>query len=328
MRTVERGGRGRPRRPQGGARPARRPARRRRRRRSPRGCVAATRAAWRAGAAARLPELHEAVQERARTSGEVAFLLEPDLKEARGGLRDVHALSALAVAQVADVPPAAVREAHAVLLDVRGELHRRTARAGRRPVDRLLLQEQAGRRRGARAAPTPTPCSGRCRRPGARSRTRPTPRGGGPVRPRPRRRLLGRREPARRPLAEDVVEQAGEAVLARDARPELDPVLPLRVAQAAARAGLPVSPATLEVLAARCPPLPEPWPSRRARRAGGPAGRRPGCGRRRSRPWTTPACSSRCCPSGRPCAPARSATPSTATPSTGTSPRRLPPPPA
>ena len=27
-----------------------------------------------------------------RQSGEVAFLLEPDLKEGRGGLRDVHAI--------------------------------------------------------------------------------------------------------------------------------------------------------------------------------------------------------------------------------------------
>jgi hypothetical protein len=40
---------------------------------------------WRAAAPARLAELHAAHDERARTSGELAFLLEPDLKEARGG---------------------------------------------------------------------------------------------------------------------------------------------------------------------------------------------------------------------------------------------------
>ncbi|MGZ6826441.1 MAG: [protein-PII] uridylyltransferase family protein, partial [Mycobacteriales bacterium] len=60
--------------------------------------VSATRAAWRAGAAKRLPELRAFVEERARQFGEVAFLLEPDLKEARGGLRDVHAMQAVAVA--------------------------------------------------------------------------------------------------------------------------------------------------------------------------------------------------------------------------------------
>ena len=66
--------------------------------------LSATRAAWRGAASKRLPELREFVEERARPFGEVAFLLEPDLKEARGGLRDVHALHAVAVAQVADVP--------------------------------------------------------------------------------------------------------------------------------------------------------------------------------------------------------------------------------
>jgi YegS/Rv2252/BmrU family lipid kinase len=80
--------------------------------------------------------------------------------------------------------------------------------------------------------------------------------------PAPRRRLLGRRTaaPARRPLADDVVEQDGEVVLARDATPADDPVLVLRVAQAAAWAGLPIAPHTLSRLAAECPPVPVPWP--------------------------------------------------------------------
>src|SRR3954470_18921957 len=46
--------------------------------------ISATRAGWRQGAANRLPELRAFGEERARTAGEVAFLLEPDLKEARG----------------------------------------------------------------------------------------------------------------------------------------------------------------------------------------------------------------------------------------------------
>ena len=220
-----------------------------------------TRAAWRDARARRLPELREAVLERARAEGEVAFLLEPDLKNARGGLRDVCALQALAAAQVADPPDPRVRAAHGVLLDVRTELHRRTAGGGRRVVDRLLLQEQdavaaALGHADADALMAEVAAAARTISYAADTTWRR-------LRPPPRRRLLGRRGPARperRPLADDVVEQDGEVVLARDASPATDPVLPLRVAQAAAAADLPVAPHTLSRLAQECPPLPLPWP--------------------------------------------------------------------
>jgi [protein-PII] uridylyltransferase len=230
--------------------------------------VGEVRAAWRADAARRLPELRRAGEERAATAGEVAFLLEPDLKDARGGLRDVHALQALAVAQVADAPAPAVLSAAAVLLDVRGELHRAAVAAGRRAADRLLLQEQdavAAALGHADADALMAAVSGAARTVAFAADTtwRRVSRA---VQPAPRRGLLGRRGspvPAalRRPLADDVVEQDGEVVLARDASPHDDPVLVLRVAAAAARAGLPVAPHTLERLAADCPPVPVPWPA-------------------------------------------------------------------
>lgn len=86
---------------------------------------------------------------------------------------------------------------------------------------------------------------------------------------RPRRRgLLGRgRTPApqtaaeRVPLAEGVVEQEGEAVLAMAAKPDRDPVLPLRAAAAAAQADLPLSLHAVRRLAAASRPLPVPWPA-------------------------------------------------------------------
>jgi [protein-PII] uridylyltransferase len=222
--------------------------------------LSATRAAWRAGASKRVPELRLSGEERARQFGEVAFLLEPDLKEARGGLRDVHALHALAVAQVADPPGEALKAAHQVLLDVRSELHRRTGRAGRRTVDRLLMQEQDGVAEtlgyaDADALMAAVSDAARTIAYASDATWRRVTAAG------PKRRMLGLRAPAgpvRRPLADDVVEQSGEVVLARDAAPQEDPVLLLRAARAAASAQLPMAPITLERLAS-CPALPEPW---------------------------------------------------------------------
>jgi [protein-PII] uridylyltransferase len=65
----------------------------------------------------------------------------------------------------------------------------------------------------------------------------------------------------REPLAEGVVRQGDEVVLAQGARPAADPGLLLRAAAAAARADLLLSPYTLKVLAAHSPPMPEPWPA-------------------------------------------------------------------
>ena len=82
------------------------------------------------------------------------------------------------------------------------------------------------------------------------------------VRPR-LRAMLGGGKPAaeRSPLAEGVVEQDGEVVLARAARPDRDPVLPLRAAAAAAQAGLPLSLHAVRRMAAAVRPLPTPWPA-------------------------------------------------------------------
>jgi len=214
---------------------------------------------WRADAVRRLPELLAAVRERWVAHGEAAFLLEPQLKESRGGLRDVHALQALAAAQLADWPSGAVGAAYGVLMDVRGELHRRAGRA----MDRLVLQEQAGvaeslgfasdgdlLRAVSEAARTVAfTVDTAWRRVEAELAVR-------------RSRWRGRRRgPDRRPLANGVVEQEGEVVLARDADPWADPGLALRAAAAAARANRPLAPFALSRLASESAPLPEPWPA-------------------------------------------------------------------
>jgi len=220
---------------------------------------------WREAAATRLGELRDACEERARISGELAFLLEPDLKEARGGMRDVHAIQAVAAAWVAPAPGPKVRAAYEQIIDTRHALHEVT---GRR-LDRLVLEEQdevaqtLGLLDGdvllrmlAGAARTISYAADHVFRQAARSTGSRGARRRGPGAGFPRRRPLA----ARTPLADGVVEHDGEVMLARAAEPAADPALVLRAAAAAAQAGLPLAPRTLARLT-DCPPLPVPWPA-------------------------------------------------------------------
>jgi [protein-PII] uridylyltransferase len=220
---------------------------------------------WRNQAPKRLPELQELSAERAERQGELQYLLEPDLKEARGGLRDATILRAVAASWLADAPREGLADARRRLLDVRDSLHLTTGRA----TDRLALQEQDQvaaelglldadtlLRQVYEAARVISYASDvTWREVGRVLRSRA-------VRPRLRAMLGGGKPTAERsPLAEGVVEQDGEVVLARAARPERDPVLPLRAAAAAAQAGLPLSLHAVRRLAAAVRPLPAPWPA-------------------------------------------------------------------
>jgi [protein-PII] uridylyltransferase len=71
---------------------------------------------------------------------------------------------------------------------------------------------------------------------------------------------LSARSGGRSPLAEGVVLQDGEAVLAAEARPDRDPVLVLRAAAAAAQAGVLLGRHATSRLAAESAPMPVPWP--------------------------------------------------------------------
>ena len=85
--------------------------------------------------------LVDRTEQRHRRCGEVAHELEPDLKEGRGGLRDVHTLGWIETLG-SPLPREVGRlidEAEEVLWAVRAELHRVTGRPG----NRLVLQEQA-----------------------------------------------------------------------------------------------------------------------------------------------------------------------------------------
>lgn len=218
---------------------------------------------WRSHAVRRLPDLRGAVDARSAAHGELAHLLEPDLKESYGGLRDITVLRAIDASWIADSRVASLTQPATLLRDVRDALHLEIGRG----TDRLVLQEQApvAARLGFPSADDllrAVSAAGRtiefasdtvwhevgraiARRQGSRPRWLRRSREAGPV---------------RRPLALGVVEQDGEAVLAREADPHGDPVLVLRAAAAAAQAGLRLSPHAVERLAVESSPLPVPWP--------------------------------------------------------------------
>src|SRR3954468_5621536 len=221
----------------------------------------ATLGSWRQHPGRLLPQLRDIRRSRSRQLGELGFLLEPDLKESYGGLREGQVPRAVAAAQLADEPPADAGEAYAFLLDVRDALQRSTGRA----TDALVRQEQ---RPVAQALGIVTDGVGDddalLRRVSLAGRRlafvadETWRRVDASLVRRPRARY---RRVRRAPLAEGLVRQGDEVVLARDARPAANPGLVVRGAAAAARADLLLSPYTLKVLAVHTPPLPEPWPA-------------------------------------------------------------------
>ncbi|KLR61072.1 UTP:GlnB (protein PII) uridylyltransferase [Actinobacteria bacterium IMCC26207] len=210
---------------------------------------------WRKRGKRWLSELSSSVEERHRVSGELAFDLEPDLKEGRGGLRDVHALS-WARAAGADIDESvldSLAPAYDELLAVRIELHRCTARPG----DQLLMQEQDA----VAAAVGDADADLLMARVAAAGRTIAWATDecfheiklslGGPFRDRFRRE---------RQLDNSLVLRNARVCLAENAVPVTDPLAVLQVALAAARNSARIEGRTLEALAL-APALSDPWPA-------------------------------------------------------------------
>ncbi len=211
---------------------------------------------WRGNARRRLPQLVDIVQARHTRMGDAAHLLQPDLKEARGGLRDMTVLRALTAAWLADRPHGAVDAAYARLLDVRDALHVVTGRSrdrlsredhdavaallGYPHADDLLTDVSAAARVIAYAL------DGTLRRAAQSQRARAL--------------RVGPRRPTLTPLGYGLFLHDGEAVLGAGVSPGNDPTLVLRAALIAARNGVPLAPATLNNLFVASPPLPTPWP--------------------------------------------------------------------
>ncbi len=230
--------------------------------------LADARAQWARQHPPRLDELAEAQRERHAEHGDVAFLLEPDLKEGHGGLRDVSGLDALLAAapRLADyVDVVAVTGARSTLLAARVELHRRAGRE----LNTLVLQEQepVAARLGLPDADT------LMHRIAAAGRTVAWESDDAWQRRATWARRGGRRRGGRRavgpPDGESLVVPVdgepgvgladGEVALVEGAA-LADPALALRLAAVAAERDEPVARAALNLLGRRAPVPDEPWP--------------------------------------------------------------------
>lgn len=235
-------------------------------------------ARWRKAARKRLPELLESAESRLREFGRLPYLNQPDIKEARGGLRDAVLVSALAASWLADRPHGRYDEAVERLLDVRDCIHLVTnkdtnllltpyqpkvaamlgladptlpedERAAASIDDLLTLLARLGRTIAFSYDSTAS------RAEHSLTHERPRfaffqifqPRAG------------GRREAPKFDILEPgVARHEGEIVLAPGVEPATDATLPLRVAVAAGERSLPISPVTLANLH-RCPVRDNDW---------------------------------------------------------------------
>jgi [protein-PII] uridylyltransferase len=209
---------------------------------------------WRKRGVRWLDTLYERVVARHALAGEVAYLLEPDLKESQGGLRDIHALRWAEAARPVMLPgdAEALREAEDTLLEIRVELHRTSGR----PTDVLVLERQdelaavlgdadadALMARLATAGRAVAWISDEVWR-------RETSA------PRLNRPKAFRRE---RYLSEGVALREREIHVDRDGRLD-DPSLVIRAAVVAATCNAPIARESLDLLAEHAPVMPDPWP--------------------------------------------------------------------
>jgi [protein-PII] uridylyltransferase len=211
------------------------------------------REAWIDRARHRLTPLREMVNERQRAAGDVAFALEPDLKAAKGGMRDLAILRVLATVTPV-VTPDMVRLSAAgeTLLEARIALQRRAG-----ATDRLVLARQdevAADLDDADADALMGRVSSAGRMIAWQSDDAWRSVGSWLQGPRGRS-AVG----ADRALGPGLVLRDGEVALVADASPADDPSVVLRAASAAAHRGVPIARATLDRFEAELGEVASPW---------------------------------------------------------------------
>jgi hypothetical protein len=214
---------------------------------------------WRKNSRKFLPQLEASLTERHQRMGELAYLLEPDIKEARGGLRDITALRAIATSSAISVPIGRVSIAESTLANVREALHI----ASGRDKDKLLFQEQDKVAQVLGFADADVLMSEVAQ--AARSVDyvldstwyRLAHKGRDST-----NRFFKRTRTTT--LSRDITISQGEVVISAETDFDLDPVIGLRAAASAAQLGLPLSMDSLSQLSQNLNQgignLPVPWP--------------------------------------------------------------------
>ena len=210
---------------------------------------------WRAFADKRLKELYEQVLARKEKEGELSQLIEPDLKESYGGLRDITILRAVAATWKIDIPKKILDENSQILQDIRDALHTVLDK----PSDKLIRQEQVSVAqltdlKDADQLIRKVSYSGRIIAHHSDVIWHKV------------NSLISKssfikklKTENRIPLVDGVVIQDNEVVLAKDSKIALDETLGLRLAAASSQAGLFIAEHTLERIKREAKPLVQPW---------------------------------------------------------------------
>ena len=205
---------------------------------------------WEGRSKRHLDELHRRTVERQRRSADVAYHLEPDLKDGHGGIRDVQSLwwAQVAGLSIPASDEAELEHCYDTLLRARVALHQATGRAG--DILRLENQDDTAARGGwsdADAMMADIAAAGRtvawlCDENWGRA-------------------FAPSRRRAEEPVAPGVVLRSGEIDLADGADPGDDPTLVLSAAVAAARHDARIARPALERLSDETAPWDGAWPT-------------------------------------------------------------------
>lgn len=205
---------------------------------------------WRSRSDDFLTQLADVVDERHRSNGDVAFMIEPNIKQGRGGIRDIQAMrwASRAVPGFAVDLLSGLADEAEVLLSTRVELHRHH----NRPGDVLSLDDQDDVA-NALGEPDAESLMTRVAEAGRRVAWNSDE-----AWERFRRRRVGLRRD-RVPLTDAFEVRNDYIELRAGVSPADQPLLLLEVADLAAHRAMAIGRSTLTKLAAEAPLMPQPW---------------------------------------------------------------------